>query len=142
MKVHSANLETLPALDPRGADHARPGAAFPLEGASAEVVVRAARDGPPGAEAALADLDARRGRRPGTSSPVATGRVRTSPRTVAPRCSTLAIPFEESDPRVDDAVERLRDRPGAGRRSGGLDAERAVGGGAAESYDSAQHLST
>ena len=47
----------------------------------------------------------------------------------------LVMPYDESDERVDDALETLRDDlvPAAPRRR--LDAETAVGGGAAESLD-------
>ncbi|PKH40904.1 putative drug exporter of the RND superfamily [Nocardioides alpinus] len=141
MKVHSANLETLPASIPEVATASDMAKAFPLEGASVEVVVRAgdADTDPAQVRSALSALDEAAAR---TGDFVAGGasaaRVSDDGRTMV---LDLAIPHEESDPRVDDAVELLREDlvPTA---LAGLDVDRAVGGGAAESYDSARHLAT
>ncbi|GAA5137399.1 MMPL family transporter [Alloalcanivorax gelatiniphagus] len=139
MKVHTATLETLPDSIPEVVTARDMAQAFPLEGASAEVVVRAGDADPAQVRAALVDLDAAAA---ATGDFVAAGEaaVRASDdgRTML---VDLAIPHEESDPRVDDAVELLREElvPAA---LGGLAVEHAVGGGAAESYDSARHLAT
>jgi RND superfamily putative drug exporter len=139
MKVHSANLETLPDSIPEVRTARDMAKAFPLEGASAEVVVRAGDAGTADVRSALSALDAEAAR---TGDFLAAGdagiRFSDDGRTAV---LDLAIPHEESDPRVDDAVERLREElvPGA---LDGLDVEHAVGGGAAESYDSARHLAT
>ena len=139
MKVHSANLDTLPGSIPEVATFRDLTAAFPLEGASAQVVVRADDQDAREVRAALADLDERAA---ATGDFVAGGgkSIRTS-EDGETSVLDLAISFEESDPRVDDAVEQLRGDlvPLA---LGDLGAEQAVGGGAAESYDSAKHLST
>lgn len=138
MKVHSANLDTLPGSIPEVVTFRDLTRAFPQEGASAQVVVRADEQDAREVRARLADLDERAA---ATGDFVAggDGSIRSSE---DGRTSVLqlAIPFEESDPRVDDAVERLRDDL-VPQALGGL-GEQAVGGGAAESYDSAKHLST
>lgn len=138
MKVHSSNLDTLPASIPEVGTFRDLTRAFPLEGASAAVVVRGSDQDAPAVRSALTDLAA---------DVAATGdfvagddaSIRTSEDGTT-SVLELAIGFEESDPRVDDAVVLLRDElvPDA---LGALDVEHAVGGEAAESYDSAQHLS-
>ncbi|WP_322919576.1 MMPL family transporter [Nocardioides renjunii] len=139
MKVHSANLETLPDSIPQVVTARDMAKAFPLEGASAEVVVQADAADAARVRSALVGLDEAAAR---TGDFVAAGdagiEVSDGGRTTV---LDLAIPHEESDPRVDEAVELLRDElvPTA---LDGLDVEHAVGGGAAESYDSAHHLAT
>ena len=139
MKVHSANLDTLPGSIPEVATFRDLTTAFPQEGATARVVVHGDEQDARGIRSALVDLGASAAAT-GDFLAGGAGTIRTSE---DGRTSVLdlAIPFEESDPRVDDAVELLRDElvPGA---LGDLDVEQAVGGGAAESYDSARHLST
>jgi RND superfamily putative drug exporter len=56
----------------------------------------------------------------------------------------LVMPYDETDRRIDGAVERLRDDlvPSALAGLGGSGAEHAVGGMAAENYDGAKHLRT
>ncbi|HEX6149448.1 MMPL family transporter [Nocardioides sp.] len=139
MKMHNATLETLPGEIPEVATYRDLTQAFPLEGASASVVVRADADDAEAVRAALADLD----QQAVDGGSFAAGGAETIRTSEDGRTSVLelGIPFEESDPRVDDAVVQLRDElvPPAFE---GLDVEHAVGGGAAQAYDSAQHLST
>ena len=139
MKVHSANLDTLPGTVPEVATLRDLTQAFPLEGSSAQVVVRADADDADAVGSALTDLD-RRAAATGDFVGGGAGSIRTS-KDGTTSVLDLGIPFEESDPRVDAAVESLRDDlvPAA---LDGVGTEHAVGGGAAESYDSAQHLST
>jgi RND superfamily putative drug exporter len=139
MKMHSANLETLPGSIPEVATFRDITAAFPIEGASVEVVVRGSAEDSGPVRSALAGLEAAAVE----DGDFATGgpdAIRTSDDGTTSTLA-LAIPFEESDPRVDVAIEQLRDDlvPDA---LGALDVDHAVGGGAAQSYDSADHLST
>ena len=107
--------------------------AFPGEGTTAAVVVKAdASDGRPvrgrprtGSRPAP--------RRPTTSSTPAREQVEVSDDGTT-TVLRLAMPYDESDDRVDTAIEQLRDdlAPAA---LDDLDAEYAVGGGAAESLD-------
>ena len=131
MKTHAGNLETLPESIPEVATMRDLTEAFPSEGTTAEVVVRADaadRDQVGAALSALAADAAATGSFTDDTPPV---EVSDDGRTSVLR---LAIPFEESDDRVDDALRDLRsdlvpsavDVPGA---------ETAVGGGAAESLD-------
>jgi RND superfamily putative drug exporter len=138
MKIHSGNLETLPDSIPEVQTFQRLTEEFPVEGATALLVV----DAPAGDRAevaeALAEVD-----RSALDSPgfVSSGR---DPIRVSEDGTTsvlqLAMPFDESDPEVDRAIESLRnDLAPAGLD--GLDAEYAVGGGAAESLDFAEKQS-
>jgi putative drug exporter of the RND superfamily len=139
MKMASASLDTLPGTIPEVVTLRDLTAAFPAEGASAQVVVRSDQADPSAVRASLGELGENAVR---TGDFVAGGSevVRTS---ADGRTSVLdlAIPLADSDPAMDDAVELLRDdlAPAA---LDGLEAEVAVGGGAAESYDSANHLAT
>jgi RND superfamily putative drug exporter len=139
MKLHSANLETLPGEIPEVATYRDLTAAFPLEGASASVVVRADPQHAPAVTDALEGL-AERAAETDSFAPGGGDTIRTSEdgRTTV---LDLGIPFAESDPRVDDAVEQLR-ADLVPEALSGLGVEHAVGGGAAESFDSGQHLST
>lgn len=138
MRMHSGNIDTLPASIPEVQTLRDVQQAFPVEGASATVVVRADAGQSSGQDAAdaLRALEA---------DAVASGdfveteeEVRTSAdgATMALR---LAMPYEESDERVDGALRHLRGdlAPAA---LAGLD-EYAVGGGAAVSLDQADGLS-
>ena len=106
MKTHSANLETLPSLDPRGADHAGPQPR------------RSRRRAPPPTwscgptpsqqdevAAALAEVEAAAEESPlfrPSGTPVAVS----TDGTVS--VLTLAMPFDESDDRVDTAIKEIR----------------------------------
>jgi RND superfamily putative drug exporter len=132
LRLHSANLQTLPSDIPEVATFTRITETFPVEGTTATVVVAAAASERQDVAAALDDLDAAA---IATDDFVATGRdavqVSADGTTSVLR---LAMPYAESDDRTDRAIERLRDllAPAALEELG---AEYAVGGGAAESLD-------
>lgn len=137
MKTHSSNLDTLPADIPEVQTTKALAKAFPSEGAVADVVVRASADDRDAVAERLDDLSAaaaESGMFTGATAPV---EVSEDGRTTVLQ---LAMPFEESDAEVDEALELLRaelvpaavDLPGA---------EAAVGGGSAESYDFQEKLS-
>jgi RND superfamily putative drug exporter len=132
MKIHSANLETLPQDIPEVQTFKAMTEAFPSEGTTAEVDVRSSAADQKTVAAALGRLD---------HAAVATDDFVTSggdPVAVSEDGTTsvlqLAMPYDESDERVDRAIESLRADlvPAA---LGDLDAEHAVGGDAAESLD-------
>ena len=138
MRLHSSNLDTLPASIPEVATLRAVSADYPSEGATATVVVRSDAS-PARVEGALRDL---------SRTSVASGDFvdsGASPTVSADGETTrleLAMPFPESDERVDEALRTLRDDlvPAA---FDGLDgAEAVVGGGAAESLDYADRQST
>jgi putative drug exporter of the RND superfamily len=138
MKTHAANLQTLPASIPEVATFTRITEEFPVEGVTASVVVKAA----PGQRVAVGSaLSSLNDAALATPDFVDSGR---DPVTVSSDGTVsvleLAIPYAESDPRVDAAIKRLRSElvPAA---LGGLDAEHAVGGGAAEALDYADRQS-
>ena len=132
MKLHSGNLETLPDDIPEVQTFQRMTEAFPGEGTTAAVVVRAdASD----ADSVAAALDGLASGAAATDHFVDTGQEQVE---VSDDGTTtvlrLAMPYEESDDRVDTAIEQLRSdlAPAA---LDDLPAEYAVGGGAAESLD-------
>ena len=131
MKTHTSNLETLPTSIPEVQTMRDLSAAYPSEGTTAEVVVRAPAAQRDAVAAALAQVE---------SAAVATGRFRSTGEPVAVssdgRTSVLSvgIPFDESDARVDSAIRELR-ADLAPPPLDGLDVAYAVGGGAAESLD-------
>ena len=135
MKIHQGNLQTLPADIPEVQTFTRLTEEFPVEGATALVVVEAPAGERAAVASALAALDERA---VGTDDFVESGR---EPVRVSDDGRTsvleLAIPFEESDPRVDSAVRTLRDDlvPDTLGTLDRLGATYAVGGGAAESLD-------
>jgi putative drug exporter of the RND superfamily len=135
MKIHQANLQTLPADIPEVQTFSRLTEAFPVEGATALVVVHAAAESRNEVRSALTDLDRRA---LGTNVFVGSGR---DPVRVSGDGRTsvlqLAIPFQESDPRVDDAIRTLRQDlvPATLGALDGTGTTYAVGGGAAESLD-------
>ena len=139
MKIHSGTLETLPASIPAAKTAQAMAEEFPVEGASATLAVKADASERARVERALNQLN---DAAIGTGDFVETGRtlVETSADgTIS--VLRLAMPYDESDERVDDAIEQLREdlAPAA---FGGLDAEYAVGGSAAESLDYADHQRT
>lgn len=135
MKVHSGTLETLPASIPEvqtARDLARE---FPVEGASAVLAVKAPateRAEVASALASLEDAAVAHGDFTASGQPVVTS----DDGTVS--LLTLGMPFDESDDRVDDALRALRSEL-APDALDGLDAEYAVGGGAADSLDFVEH---
>ena len=131
MKTHSCNLETLPTSIPEVQTMRDLSAAYPCEGTTAEVVVRAPAAQRDEVAAALAELGRPRWRRDDsgrTGEPVA---VSADGRTSV---LSVGIPFDESDARVDSAIRELR-ADLAPPALDGLDVEYAVGGDAAESLD-------
>lgn len=133
LRIHSANLDTLPASIPEVQTARDLAAAFPSEGATATVVVR----GEGGrVDAALVTLAA---------DAVATGDfvdTGAAPRTSSDGRTTvldLAMPYEESDERVDDALRALRGDL-VPTVFDGLGVDTAVGGGPAQSMDFADRL--
>ncbi len=137
MKIHSANLQTLPASIPEVQTLTRISQEFPEEGTTASVVVKASAADRAEVANALTGLD-----RAAVATPdfVESGgeaiRVSSDGTTSVLQ---LAMPFDESDPRTDGAVESLRSdlAPAALDDLDDLDAVHAVGGGVAESLDAA-----
>jgi RND superfamily putative drug exporter len=132
MKIHSGNLETLPDSIPEVQTFQRLTEEFPVEGTTASLVVRAPASAQTAVGDALEELDRAAVE---TAGFVDSGRepIRVS-EDGATSVLELAMPFDESDPRVDRAIESLRD----GLAPAALDdlgVEYAVGGGAAESLD-------
>ena len=131
LRIHSANLDTMPASIPEVETMRDLTAAFPAEGTSATVVVAGDPAQAGRVATALDDLAARAaesGRFVDTQeAPVVSADGRTT-------VLDLVMPYDESDERVGDALEALRDDlvPEA---FAGLDAETVVGGGAAQSLD-------
>ncbi|WP_426242116.1 MMPL family transporter [Nocardioides sp. LHG3406-4] len=132
MKMHTANLETLPASIPEVQTFNRIAQEFPVEGTSAQLVVRAAVSDQATVAESLAQVN---------EAAIASGDFVGSgrdPVQVSADGTTsvleLAMPYEESDPKVDAALRSLRGELAPAALEG-LDAEYAVGGGAAESLD-------
>jgi RND superfamily putative drug exporter len=132
MRIHSGNLQTLPDDIPEVQTFKTMTEEFPSEGTTADVVVKAPASDQDAVAEALAGLQ---------SDAAATGHfVAADPAPVqmskdgTTTVLTLAMPYDESDERVDSAIEELRTdlAPAA---LDDLDAEYAVGGGAAESLD-------
>jgi RND superfamily putative drug exporter len=134
MKTHSGTLDTLPASIPQVQTVKDISKGFPAEeGASARVVVRTDGASPEQVTAALDKL---------TDEAIATGDFVASGREVQTSADgttsliTLGMPYDETDPRVDDALHLLRDDLVPATLDG--IGEHAVGGGAAESLDFAE----
>ncbi len=138
MKLQEANLDTLPGSISEVVTFRAMADGFPSEGTTTNVVVQAGADDRDDVGAALDDLE---------SSATASGQFEATRDAVQVsddgRTSVLrlGLPFEESDPRVEDAVDTLRADlvPTA---LAGLDAEYAVGGDAAEARDFVERLRT
>jgi RND superfamily putative drug exporter len=136
MKINDASLQTLPQSIPQVQTLSRMADAFPSQGSSATVVVRAVPD----QHAQVVDALNRLGR-----SAVASGSfqapgahaIRTSP-DGATTILTLPMPHPAADSRSGDAIQLLRDRL-VPQALTGLGVEHAVGGDVAESVDYASH---
>ena len=134
MRTHSATLDTLPTSIPEVQTVKAISRSFPAdEGASATVVVRS---DPGSRDRVTSGLERLTERAVGTGEFVASGRgVQTSDDGTTSMV-VLGMPYDETDPRVVDAVHALRadlvpaELAGLG--------EHAVGGGAAESLDFAE----
>ncbi len=136
MKTHSGNLDTLPGDIAEVQTTKAIIAEFPSEGPVADVVVRA----PASAQAEVAERLDDLGR---LAADTGMFRAPTGPVEVSEDGRTtildLAMPFEESDEQVDEALKLLRDDlvPASVDLSG---AEVAVGGGPAESLDAQEKM--
>jgi RND superfamily putative drug exporter len=134
MKTHSGTLDTLPASIPQVQTIKDISASFPAdEGASARVVVKSGDAAPEQVAAALDELT---DKAVASGDFVASGRDAQTSKDGTTSVIVLGMPFDETDPRVDDALHLLRDDL-VPATLGGL-GEHAVGGGAAESLDFAE----
>jgi RND superfamily putative drug exporter len=136
MKTHSGNLDTLPGDIAEVQTTKAIIAEFPSEGPVADVVVQA----PAAAQAEVAERLGELGREAAASGMF---REPTSPIEVSEDGRTsileLAMPFDEADEEVDEALKLLRDDlvPASVDVSG---ADVAVGGGPAESLDAQEKM--
>ncbi len=128
MRTHTADLNTLPPTISEVTTLKQISAEFPGEGPTAKVVVRSADAG--AAARALASL---REKALATRKFTASGEVARS-REIS--VLTLAMPYPESDPRIDTALRDLRTDLIPATLEGHV-ADYAVGGDAAESLDAA-----
>ncbi len=139
MTLHASNVDTLPGDIEEVQTFKQMAEEFPTEGTTATVVVEGSADGESARVSGLKELDeaARK-----TDHFVDTGvdPITTSADSTTSRLE-LAMPYGESDPRVDQAVRDLRADlvPAV---LGELGAEHAVGGSAAESLDFADRQNT
>ena len=140
MKVHESNLDTLPADIPQVQTFRTMVAEFPSQGGKVSVVVKAPAGAQDRVRAALTALQADAVRSGDFVDGLDQPFVVSADRTVT--VLHLLMPYDESDPRVDGAVERLRGDlvPPALSGLDRLGAEHAVGGTVAEDHDSAHHL--
>jgi RND superfamily putative drug exporter len=132
MKTHSGNLETLPSSIPEAKTMQDLSKAFPSEGTTADLVVRADASQEDDVAAALAKVEAAAEKSPlfrasGTDVQVS------KDGTVS--VLTLAMPFKESDDRVDTAIKEIRSDLAPDALDGLSNVEYAVGGDSAESLD-------
>jgi RND superfamily putative drug exporter len=131
MKTHSANLETLPSSIPEAKTAQDLSHAFPSEGTTADLVVRARVSQQKEVAAALAQVEASAEDSPlfrpsGTEVEVS--------KDGTTSVLTLAMPFDESDDRVDTAIREIRSDL-APTALADLKVDYAVGGDSAESLD-------
>ena len=138
MKIHDANLDTLPASIPQVQTLHAVADEFPSEGATATVVVHGTAAEHDQIVAAMHDLAASAASTRGFD-PAGSDAVETAPDGETVRL-TLPIPYSASDDRSGDAVQQLRDDlvPAA---FDGMDVQHAVGGDVAESLDFASQQS-
>src|SRR4051794_22738842 len=134
MKTHGANLETLPSSIPEAKTAQDLSRAFPSEGTTADLVVKAKASQQDEVAAALAQVEAAAEDTPlfrpsGTEIKVS--------KDGTTSVLTLAMPFDESDHRVDTAIKELRSELAPAALED-LKVEHAVGGDAAESLDFVQ----
>jgi RND superfamily putative drug exporter len=133
MRTHSSDLNTLPASIAEVSTLKQISTEFPGEGPTAKVVVRDADAG--AAERALTEL---REKAVATGKFGAVGEVARS-REIS--VLTLAMPYPESDPKIDTALRELRSELIPATLEGQV-ADYAVGGDAAESLDYSDHQQT
>jgi RND superfamily putative drug exporter len=135
MKTHSGNLETLPSSIPEAKTAQDVSHAFPSQGTTADLVVKVAPSRQGQVAAALSKVESAAERSPlfqPSGEPV-----KVSP-DGAVSVLTLAMPYDESDGRVNDAIEKIRTQLAPHALDHLTGVEYAVGGDAAENYDFAQ----
>lgn len=139
MRIHEGSLDTLPTRITEVATYKTMSEKFPSQGVGASVVVKAAAGDRAEVRAALERLDRSAIRTAdfvaGDPEPIEVAEDGTV------SVLHVAMPYAESDPKVDGAVEQLRDSLAPGALDS-LDAEYVVGGGAAGSLDGSNRLST
>jgi RND superfamily putative drug exporter len=134
MKTHSGTLDTLPQSIPQVQTVKDISKSFPAdEGASARVVVKSDGASPKQVSSALDQLTEKAVASGGF---VASGRGVETSKDGTTSVIVLGMPYDETDPRVDDALHLLRDDLVPATLDGL--GEHAVGGGAAESLDFAE----
>ena len=138
MKIHDANLDTLPASIPQVQTLHAVADEFPSEGTTATVVVHGTASQHDQVVQAMRQLETSAASTP-WFDPAGSDAIETAPDGETVRL-TLPIPYSGSDDRSGQAVEQLRDRfvPGA---FSGMHVEHAVGGDVAESLDFASQQS-
>jgi RND superfamily putative drug exporter len=136
MRMHSGNIDTLPASIPEVQTLRDVQQAFPVEGASATLVVKTDAGDQQIASEALRTLEEDA---IATGDFVATDEEISTSKDGTTSALRLAMPYQESDERVDEALRDLREDLAPAALSG-VD-EYAVGGGAAESLDQADQMS-
>ncbi|HEX3932238.1 MAG TPA: MMPL family transporter [Nocardioides sp.] len=138
MKVHDANLDTLPASIPQVQTLREIADEFPSQGAAATVVVHGTRSERGQVVDALRRLSTSAAATPSFDK-AGDGAIQTAPDGETVRV-VLPIPYSESDDRSGAAVQQLRDRLVPDALSG-MHVQHAVGGDVAESLDYATHQS-
>ncbi len=138
MKIHDANLDTLPDSIPQVKTLHTITDEFPTEGATATVVVHGTAAQHDQVVRAMQQLETSTASTP-WFDPAGAHAIETAPDGETVRL-TLPIPYSGSDDRAGEAVQLLRDRfvPTA---FGGMHVEHAVGGDVAESLDFASQQS-
>jgi len=134
MKTSSSDLQTLPGDIPEVQTALALSDAYPSEGTTAELVVRAEADQQDEVAAALAEVESAAEESPlfrPSDTPVAVSDDRST------SVLTLAMPYDFSDDRVERAITMVRSElaPAALDDLAGPDVEYAVGGDAAETLD-------
>ena len=138
MKIHDANIDTLPASIPQVQTWHQITDEFPTEGATATVVVHGTTTQHDQVVGALRGLESSAAATR-WFDPAGKNAVETAPDGETVRV-TLPIPYSASDDRSGQAVQQLRDHlvPDA---LGGMNVQHAVGGDVADSLDFASHQS-
>ena len=138
MTMHASNLDTLPGDLPEVQTVKQIAEKFPAQGTTARVVVRTDAGQHADAVDALSELD-QAARATDDFVDTQGDPVRTSADGTT-SVLTVAMPYGESDPRVDEAVRALRNELAPTALSA-IEGEYAVGGGVAESLDFADRQS-
>ena len=131
MKMHSGNLDTLPDAIPEVQTLKQISAEFPSEGATATLVAKASATD---RDQVVAALEAVEGQALASGDFVESGQVVETSKDGTTSLLRLAMPYAESDDRVDTAIEELRGSM-APAAFGEVDAEYVVGGSSADSLD-------